>query len=81
MRHSQPAATIRATIDNISVTADDVSLASLITDAGEHFSVPSALLPDGSALGDVLRISIEHDPDETATRVARVSELQRKLFE
>jgi hypothetical protein len=71
----------RAAIDSISVSAGGVSIASLTTDDGTHLTLPVPLLPDGAAVGDVLRLSIDPDPDETAARGARVSELQRKLFE
>jgi hypothetical protein len=81
MTHAQPFTTVLATIDHISTSADDISIASLVTDTGEQLALPTALLPDGAAAGDVLRIHIMRDADATRERAARVSELQRKLFE
>jgi hypothetical protein len=73
--------TFLVAIDNIAVSADDVSIASLTTDDGERLTLPTALLPDGAAVGDVLCLRIARDPEATITRAQRVSELQRKLFE
>jgi hypothetical protein len=73
--------TLRVAIDAIEVSANDIRIASLVTDNGARLTLPTALLPDGAIVGDVLMISIARDPAETAARAARVSELQRKLFE
>jgi hypothetical protein len=72
---------LRATINTIELAANDILIASLVTDAGARLTLPAALLPDGVTVGDVLLLSLARDPDETAARAQRVSELQRKLFE
>jgi hypothetical protein len=71
---------LRATVDEITVNADDVELASLITDDGLELIVPLAVLPPGTRDGDVLLIRFEQDPDARAERRQRIAELQEKLF-
>lgn len=73
-------ASLRATVDSISLTADDVELASITTDDEQQLFIPAALLPAGTRPGDVLVISIARDEDETRARAARIADLQRKLF-
>src|SRR5687768_12669950 len=73
-------ARIRATVDDITVNADDVKLASLVTDDGAELVLPLALLPDGTQDGDVLLISIKQDRATRAARRKRVANLQERLF-
>jgi hypothetical protein len=74
------AAPSRVTVDQISVNADNVKLASLLTDDGTQLLIPAALLPAGTAVGDVLLAQFSRDSDETAARARHSAELQRKLF-
>ncbi|HUG15957.1 MAG TPA: DUF3006 domain-containing protein [Thermomicrobiales bacterium] len=68
------------TVDAIDETADGGLVATLVTDAGERVILPLALLPDGTREGDVVRMTLERDVDETAERRRRVVDLQKRLF-
>ena len=70
----------RVTVDEIEPDAHGRLLATLIADDGERFVVPLNLLPPGTRVNDVLRLALEPDPDETAQRRRRISDLQRRLF-
>lgn len=71
---------IRVTLDEISVDANDNDLATLVSDAGDIISIPLALLPEGSKHGDLFTLRIERHPDETQQRKQRILELQKRLF-
>jgi len=71
---------LRVTLDEISVDAHDIDLASLVTDTGEILTIPLALLPEGSKHGDLFTLRIERHPDETEQRKQRIIELQKRLF-
>lgn len=71
---------IRVTLDEISVDANDKDLATLVTDAGDIVTIPFALLPAGSKHGDLFTLRIERHPDETQQRKQRILELQKRLF-
>lgn len=79
-RRSALERSLRVTVDEISPDAENVLLASLVTDAGEMLIVPLDTLPEGTRVGDVLSVRFRRDPDETAARKQRVAELQRRLF-
>ena len=67
---------LRAEIDRI----EDGGVAVLaIGDAKTQVDVPAALLPEGAAEGDHLRISITLDKDSRDAASARVKRLQDKL--
>jgi hypothetical protein len=76
----KPRSQVRATVDEITTDADDVPLASLLTDDGVSLVVPLTLLPTGTRDGDVLLIRFQHDAGERAARRAKVAELQARLF-
>lgn len=80
MKRAQNAVSVRVTVDHISVNAQDVPLASLVTDQGDELTLPAALLPTGTVVGEVLLLRLARDPSETAARAALVADLQRKLF-
>jgi hypothetical protein len=71
---------LRVTVDEIEHGPDGERLATLVTDDGDTFVVPCAVLPDGTRDGDVLRVSFEHEADQTEQRRSRISDLQRRLF-
>lgn len=71
---------VRVTLDEISLDAADIDLATLVTDAADILTVPLALLPEGSKRGDLFTLRIERHPDETERRKRRILELQRRLF-
>lgn len=71
---------LRLTIDEITQNADGEQLASLVSDDGDGFVIPLSLLPEGTRDGDVIRIHLEREPDETKKRSRRIAELQRRLF-
>lgn len=70
----------RVTVDEIEINADNQRVAVLLGDDGTQVVIPLAMLPDGTAVGDVLTLSFERDPDETERRLTIVRDLQRKLF-
>lgn len=47
----------------------------------ETYNVPRALLPDNAKEGDVLRISLEIDQEETEKRREAIRKLEDELFE
>lgn len=47
---------------------------------GRTFNLPCSLLPAGAKEGDVLRISITVDKDQTAKRKKRIDILMNELF-
>jgi hypothetical protein len=71
---------VRLTIDEIEVNADDEEVATLVTDDGQMLVVPVTLLPNGARRGDVLTLTLTRDPDETEARRQRIVDLQKRLF-
>jgi hypothetical protein len=71
---------IRVTVDEIEPDAENTILATLVTDNGEHLTIPLHLLPGGTRTGDVLTLAFEPDPDERSRRRQRIMDLQRRLF-
>ncbi len=57
---------VQATIDRIE---GDVAVLVLDTRNPETITLPTALLPDGCREGDIVRLTLEPDPD--ATRIGR----------
>ncbi len=47
----------------------------------ETYNVPRALLPDNAKEGDVLKISLEIDQEETEKRKEAIRKLEDELFE
>lgn len=68
------------TVDQISPDADNVLLASLVTDDGQELTAPLDLLPEGTRIGDVLTVRFRRDARQTQARTQRVADLQKKLF-
>jgi hypothetical protein len=48
---------------------------------GKTFDVPRALLPDNAKEGDMLRISLDIDLEETLKRKEAIKKLEDELFE
>jgi len=71
---------IRLTVDEIGPDQDNRALARLVSDAGDQVTIPLRLLPEGTRVGDVLRVDFSPDPDERDIRRQRIAELQRRLF-
>ncbi len=71
---------LRLTVDKMSENRDGELVATLVSDDGAIVTAPLAMLPAGTRQGDVLIVTIEPDPDETARRRDHVAELQRRLF-
>jgi hypothetical protein len=71
---------ILLTVDEVGPDADNVLLATLVSDNGEQLTVPLDLLPDGTRVGDVLRAHFTRDPDERERRRRHIADLQRRLF-
>lgn len=65
---------MKATIDRF-----EGGLAVLVSEDGTAFNMPVSLLPEGCGEGDVLDISIERNPEETARTRKRVSDLMERL--
>lgn len=74
------ASTVRLTVDEIEPDANDTPLATLVSDGGEQLTVPLSRLPQGTRVGDVLRVDFTPDPDERARRRQHIANLQRRLF-
>ncbi len=68
------------TIDRFEESDDDASVAVLVSDDGSEIVMPRSALPDGVRQGDVLRMQLAPDTDETTRRRAEVEEMQRRLF-
>ena len=71
---------LRLTLDEVSENRDGELIATLVADNGAVVTAPLAALPKGARQGDVLVVTIEPDPDETARRRDHIAELQRRLF-
>ena len=70
----------RVTVDEISANAAGEKIATLVTDDGGQLVVPLAMLPPGTRRGAVLTLSFIPDEAERSRRLARVRDLQRRLF-
>ncbi len=70
----------RMTVDEIELNADNQRVAVLIGDDGSQLVMPLSLLPAWKQEGDVLKLSLALDSDETERRRQRVKGLQKKLF-
>lgn len=68
------------TVDEISTNQHGESIATLVAGDGALLTLPAALLPAGARVGDVLRLTLEPDPEETDRRRSASSQLQRELF-
>lgn len=56
-------------------------LAVLLTDDGDVITLPRSLLPAATRPGDVLTMTIEHDPTATRKLADETRNVQRKLSE
>ena len=54
-------------------------IAVLLTDDGETLNIPKSLLPPNSKPGDVLTLSLEHDPQATRDIADQTRKVQDKL--
>lgn len=70
----------RVTVDEIEPDAAGRLMATLVTDAGDVVVMPLELLPAGVRVGDVLRVDLFFDADETEQRRRHISDLQQRLF-
>lgn len=70
----------RVTVDEIEPDAAGRLMATLVTDDGDVFVLPLDLLPLGARVGDVLRVDLLFDADETEQRRQHINDLQQRLF-
>lgn len=56
-------------------------VAVLVSDDGQRLLVHAELLPPGIREGHVVSLRLEPEPEETAERLERVSDLRRRLLE
>lgn len=70
----------RLTIDEINTDRDGRPIATLVESGGGVVTVPTALLPDGARVNQVIVAAFRVDPDSTEQRVRRVQQLQHRLF-
>ena len=71
---------ILLTVDEIGPDQDNNLLATLVSDEGDIATMPLALLPQGTRVGDVLTLHFTPEPDERSRRRQKIAELQRRLF-
>jgi hypothetical protein len=71
---------IRLTVDDVGLDQDHNSLATLVSDTGQQVTIPLALLPEGTRVGDVLSVGFTLDPEERELRRKKIADLQRRLF-
>ncbi len=71
---------ILLTVDEIGPDQDNNLLATLVSDEGDIATIPLALLPQGTRVGDVLALHFTPEPDERSRRRQKIAELQRRLF-
>lgn len=56
-------------------------IAVLVSDDGQRLLVSSTLLPAGIREGHVMSLRLEPEPEETAARLEKTSDLRRRLLE
>ena len=56
-------------------------IAVLLTDDGETLNLPRSILPPGVKPGDVLALTLEHDPSATRQVAEATREVQDRLTE
>jgi hypothetical protein len=61
---------VQATIDRIE---GDVAVLVLDTGSPQTITVPSILIPDGCREGDIVRLTLEPDPEATRTGRERIA--------
>lgn len=68
---------------SLHVTVDRIEegIAVLLSRDAHRWLLPAGLLPDGVGEGDVLLVTLRHDPEETGRRRDRIRRLQRELLE
>ncbi len=71
---------LRATIDRLERDEQGRALAVLVFDDGQQLVVPAELLPPGAGPQQVVDVSLQVNPEETARRGGDVERLQRELF-
>jgi hypothetical protein len=67
----------RVSIDRFEGDAKQIAV--LLTGDGASFNVPRALLPRAAEAGDVLRLTIERDPDATREVAEKTRDVQASL--
>lgn len=71
---------VHATVDQLGPDQQGRTLATLVTDDGDSLVLPAGLLPEDTREGDVVRVTLRREPDETERRRSRVRKLQERLF-
>jgi len=60
---------------------DDNAIAVLLTEDGQSFNFPKALLPEGTETGEVLQLTLKRDAKATAELKTETRKIQDELAE
>jgi hypothetical protein len=69
--------TVRLSFDRFEGSGKRIAV--LLTDDGEILNLPSSLLPPAAAPGDVLKLTLERDPEGTRKLAEETRRVQDKL--
>lgn len=67
-------------IFHVSLDRIEEGVAVLMTRDGHTWFLPGELLPEGASEGDVLRVTMGVDPEETARLAGSIRDLQARLL-
>ena len=65
----------------VSVDRVEGDIAVLLSREAHRWLLPREMLPEGTAEGDVLRVILEPEPEETERRRSRIRDLQQRLLD
>jgi hypothetical protein len=66
---------------HVSLDRIEENLAVVMTREGHQWLLPVGYLPDGAAGGDVLRVTVSVDEEETEKLAGRIHDLQQRLLD
>jgi len=66
---------------HISLDRIEENIAVLITREGRQWLMSAEMLPEGAGEGDVLKVTMAVDPEETEELAGRIRDLQQRLLD